>query len=140
MKGIDVEVSGEDIEACHRLPTKNESNNKKTIVRFINRKKCEKSLKNKKKLANVNLNSLEFPEGTQIFISENLNDFFHKIGWYCRRLKREGLIYSFKYQNESYAVKVKESSRFFKITHPDKLFENFPDFFAEDIEKLENLP
>ena len=42
LKGIEVEVGEQDIEACHRLPTKNSSENKKTIVRFVNRKKCEK--------------------------------------------------------------------------------------------------
>jgi len=39
----DVEISANDIEACHRLPSK--KGNKKVIVKFVNRKKTEKCLK-----------------------------------------------------------------------------------------------
>ena len=46
---IDVQVEPRDIEACHRIgkPT---SKTQKTIVRFVNRKNCEKVLANKKTL------------------------------------------------------------------------------------------
>ena len=44
---IDVQVEPRDIEVCHRIgkPT---SKTQKTIVRFVNRKNCEKVLANKK--------------------------------------------------------------------------------------------
>ena len=130
MESIDIKVESGEIEACHRLPAR-DNQNKKTIIRFVNRKKCEKSLKNKKKLASVDMKNLEFPEETQLFISENLNPFFRKIGWFCRRLKREK--HSYEYQNEAYFIKVRENSNSYKIVHYDKLFENFADFFNEDI-------
>ena len=46
---IDVQVEPRDIEECHRIgkPT---SKTQKTIVRFVNRKNCEKVLANKKTL------------------------------------------------------------------------------------------
>ena len=39
---IDVKVTKEDIEACHRLPPTRNNKIKKTIVRFVNRKKSRK--------------------------------------------------------------------------------------------------
>ena len=70
--GID-KILDNDIEACHRLPATRNNKNKKTIVRFVNRKKSEKCLKNKKKLSSLNMDSVNFPKETNIFISENLN-------------------------------------------------------------------
>ena len=45
-KSIDIEVKPNDIEAAHRLPSK--SDNKPVIVRFVNRKFCERASMNKK--------------------------------------------------------------------------------------------
>ena len=47
LSDIDVQVEPRDIEACHRIgkPT---SKTQKTIVRFVNRKNCQKDLANKK--------------------------------------------------------------------------------------------
>ena len=49
LSDITVQVKPRDIEACHRIgkPT---SKTQKTIVRFVNRKNCEKVLANKKTL------------------------------------------------------------------------------------------
>eukprot|EP00111_Clytia_hemisphaerica_P015341 TCONS_00045310-protein len=93
LEKIDVKVTKNDIEACHRLPPTRNNKTKRTIVRFVNRKNSEKCLKNKKKLGNVNFNELELPD-LPIYISENLNDHFRELSWMCRSLKRENLIYS----------------------------------------------
>ena len=47
LSDIDVQVEPRDIEACHRIG-KPASKMRKTIVRFVNRKNCEKVLANKK--------------------------------------------------------------------------------------------
>ena len=47
---IDVKISGNDIEACHRLKDRNNNKDKRTIVRFVNRKFFDQLHKNKKKL------------------------------------------------------------------------------------------
>jgi len=73
-------------------PTKN-NKTKKTIIRFINRKKVEKTLKNKKKLSQILMADIDLPDHTQLYASENLNSYFRELGWMCRRLKREALIY-----------------------------------------------
>lgn len=52
---IDVQVTEAEIEACHRLPPTRNNPTKKTVVRFVNRKKAEKTLKNKKNLGQVDM-------------------------------------------------------------------------------------
>ena len=47
LSDIDVQVEPRDIEACHQI-NKPTSKTQKTIVRFVNRKNCEKVLANKK--------------------------------------------------------------------------------------------
>ena len=126
---IDVKVTKEDFEACHRLPPTRNNKNKKTIVRFVNRKKAEKSIENKKKLERVDLIKLKLDK-TPLYISENLNDHYRELAWMCRKLKREGLIFSYKYQNETFIVKAKENSDTkIKISHRDHLLKYYDDFF-----------
>ena len=48
---IDVKVTESDIEACHRLPSK--TSPRPTIIKFVNRKNCEKILRNKKSWLHV---------------------------------------------------------------------------------------
>lgn len=128
LKKIDVVVTKEEIEACHRLPPTRKNKTKKTIIRFVNRKKSEKCLENKKKLEHVNLQELEL--NSPLFIGENLNDHFRELAWMCRSLKREGLIHSFKYQNETFIVKAKEKSDSkIKVSHRDHLLKYYDDFF-----------
>lgn len=130
LKKIDVTVNLQDIEACHRLPAKN-GKNKKVIVRFTNRKICSKALKNKKKLPKLDLADLNL-DPTKLFISENLNKYFQRIGFECRQLKREKLIHSYKFQNEAFFIKYsEESDSFKKVPYVDTLYELFPDFYAD---------
>ena len=80
-------------------------------------------------MAKINLEA-----GTKLFVSENLNRYFQKLGWQCRQLLRRNLIFSYKYQNESYIIKykVKENEKQKKITNEDQLFDLFPEFFEEN--------
>ena len=126
---IDVKVTKEDIEACHRLPPTRNNKIKKTIVRFVNRKKAEKSIENKKNLVRVDMVKLKL-NNNPLFISENLNDHYRELSWMCRKLKREGLIFSYKYQNETFVVKAKENSDSkIKVSHRDHLLKYYNDFF-----------
>ena len=126
---IDVKATKEDIEACHRLPPTKKNKIKKTIVRFVNRKKAEKCVKNKKNLENVNLKELKLNDNP-LFISENLNEHYRQLSWMCRSLKREGLIFSYNYQNETFLVKAKENSDTkIKVSHKNDLLKYYSDFF-----------
>ena len=102
------------------------------IVRFVNRKNCEKALKVKRNLSSVDMRKLNFPVETQIYLNENLNNYFKRINWQCRKLKNGSLIDSYKYQNESFIIKFVVGNgdpRSKKITHESQLFDIFPDFF-----------
>ena len=73
MSNINVNIEENDIEACHRFGKPDvTSKSKKTIVRFANRKNCNKIFENKKKLAKLNNEKHNFREGTQIFVGESL--------------------------------------------------------------------
>lgn len=64
---IGVRVVPSDIVACHRLPgsTEGNSNNlpNRTIVRFNNRKFCDKLKLNQKKLKNIDLRHIGLKSG-----------------------------------------------------------------------------
>ena len=124
LKSVDIKVNKENIEACHRLPKRRRESCKRTIIRFVNRKTVEESIKSKSKLKNVN---------RQIFFAENLNKYFQKIAWLCRKLKKESIIDSFKFQNESFSIKIQGENRRKKITNEQQLFDLFPGFFVDDI-------
>jgi len=75
------------------------------------------------------MNTLNLPDKTTLFISENLNHYFRELGWLCRCLKREGLIHTYIYQNEAFFIKIKPNSdRKKKIIHKDDLIKLYPDF------------
>lgn len=130
LRKIDIDVTTNDIEACHRLPLpqRNSDGIRKTIVRFVNRKHAEKSLKSKKKAHKIH-NSL--------YISENLNKFYQKIAWHCRQLKREELISSFVFRNESFVIKI-ENEGTKRISHEDELFIMFPGYFTKVVDNSLN--
>ena len=73
---IDVKISKNDIEACHRLKDRrNPTGPKRTIVRFINRKKCDALHRNKKKLKDDPVKDkirLILGSRNKVFINANL--------------------------------------------------------------------
>ena len=83
LKAIDVNITTNEIEACHRLGKK--KNN--VIVWVINRKNCIKALRNKKKLKSINKNAIGIPNAN-LFISENLTPASSKLAFNCQKLKR----------------------------------------------------
>ena len=84
---VNVKVTKNDTEACHRL-----SDSRKTIVKFVNRKHSFKALKNKKMLRSVDLTSIGLDKNTNLFLSQTLYDYNNKIAFYCRGLRRKKLI------------------------------------------------
>lgn len=134
---IDVNIQPNEIEACHRMALgRNQTGPKKVIVRFINRKNSEKAKKNAilrhKNRNPIDMDSLAFPEGTELFFNDNLNPFYKKLEWRCRTLKKSNFLTSFTYQNESFKIKFKdqngqENSK--KIINENQLVDLFPRFF-----------
>ena len=72
LRSIEVEAKPEDIEACHNGKNENKDQPKMTIVKFVNRKICNSSMKNRKKLKDTDKTELGFNEETPIFINHNL--------------------------------------------------------------------
>ena len=75
---VNAKATKNDIEASHRL-----GDNRKTIVRFVNRKHSFEALKNKKMLMSVDLTSTGLDKKTNLFLSRNLSDYNDKIAIYC---------------------------------------------------------
>ena len=128
---IDVKISKNDIEACHRLINKKETlGPKRTIVRFINRKNVEMLHRNKKKLGSdrvkEKLKSLDL--NNDVYINSNLCPYNKFLWGKCKRLHENKLIDRFWVYNGSLHVAVKENDAGFKVNHFSKLEEEFPQF------------
>ena len=127
-KEIGVTVKSEDIEACHRLNTRNKDGNKNVIVRFVNRKLVEKIISVRKESANINNNVVGFPENTEIFINENLCPYYRGIFGKCRKLKKNNKMKYLWTVIGEIRVRRDDTSTAIKVTHDDVLYDNFPDF------------
>ena len=95
---INVKISTNDIEACHKLPDKQNPNN--VIVRFANRKIAISCLRNKKLLKDHN-----DPLVSSCFISENLSPAMKEIVEECKSLQQDKLITSVWSYNGSIKIK-----------------------------------
>ena len=116
---IGVDFTHNEIEACHRLQGNN--NPKKTIVRFVNRKHCIKMIKNRKKLPR------------NLFINANLNQYYHRLAFCCRKLKKSGHIFATRYDSTSVLIKLAETSKPIRINSMNTLHDLFTDYnFGED--------
>ena len=133
LSDIDVQVEPRDIEACHWIgkPT---SKMQKTIVRFVNRKNCQKVLANKKKLLKLNNEKHKFHAATNIFVNKNLTHTNESIAFNCRKLKRTSLIHACYSRNSSVYIKENETSKPFKVFRLGKLISLFPDHFQNNDE------
>ena len=72
LQETEVNVSTQDIEACHRVQKGN----------FLNRKKFK----------NIDRSSIGLTNSNKIFINENLTPTNSKLAFHCRKLKRDGHI------------------------------------------------
>ena len=54
-----VNVTGHDIEGCHRLPVRKGNPDKPVIIKFVNRKFTEKALENARNLRNMDLSGFD---------------------------------------------------------------------------------
>ena len=132
VSNINVNIEENDIKLCHRFGKPDAtSKSKKTIVRFVNRKNCNKIFENKKKLNENNNGKHNFREGTKIFVSESLTPMNESIAFNCRKLKRKELIHSCYSRNGIINIKMTDKSRPIKIFHMERLVNLFSDFDFE---------
>lgn len=125
---IDVSITTEDIEACHRLKDRKNSKEKRTIVRFVNRKICDKLHQNKKKIKSDSvkgkLNELDIDNS--IFINNNLCPYNKYLWGKCKQLYKDEMIDRFWIFNGHLHIAFEEGENGKKINHFETLREMFP--------------
>ena len=129
---IDVFVEHKDIEACHRFGKADRQKSKKTIVQFLNKKKCKKVLSNKEKPGKIDCND------SKIFASKNLTSMNEWIAYNYCKLKWNGLIHGCFSKDGIIRIKCEERARPVKIFHMDKL-QLFPDFDFDDADEDDDI-
>ena len=63
------------IDDCHRLG----KNNDRAIIKFSHRKDCKQLLQVKKGLKDLNMDDLELPRDTKIFVNQSLCPYYHML-------------------------------------------------------------
>ena len=122
-KKIDITISKEKIESCHRLYDK-----KKTIVKFSSRKDCFKVLNNKNKLKDMSFEDLGFPDVTKLYVNDSLCPYYKFIWSKCKELYSQKRLASFFTINGTNKIRIREDSSPISITHLADLTEHFLDF------------
>ena len=127
---IGVECSANDIEACHRLPSRrNTDKPKRVITRFVNRKVCEKALERRKSLKDIDLSDINLSlKDSRIFINDNLYPYYKGLLGKCRLLQLDRCIHSYWSWKGSIFYKLTENGRITKVTHEEDLFGSFNGF------------
>ena len=111
LSDIEVNVSPNDVEACHRIGKPDSNKSKKAIACFLNRKHCKKALLNRRKLQNLVKEKHSFSQNTKAFINENLTVMNEKIAFNCRKLKRSGLVHACFTIDGIFRIKKSENSK-----------------------------
>ena len=129
---LDINVDLKDIEACHRLE-KRRNSPKPVIVRFVNRKHCERIHKEKKRLKDISVGDIEgLHDNTNIFFNENLCPYYQKIFRLCYKLKKNGFIDSVWSFHGDVFYKLRGSDEKILVRDESELVESFPNFFREN--------
>ena len=119
LQHIGVGITGEGIEACHRLNKQSD----RTIVKFSRRKDCEHVMRKKSELRKLKPSELDLPNGTKLYINESLCPYYRGLWNQCKKLWNKQGIFSFFTVNGS----VRENGPYNIITHIDDLKDIFPD-------------
>jgi len=132
---LNVPLNTSDISACHRLPKSkylNKNLPKRTIIKFVNRKKCEKLKMNKKNLPTV-VKKIPALHQSKIYFNDNLSPAYRSLWWKSKQLYNAKLLSSFWTFNGIVNISFGENDNVTtkKILHYHDLQETFPDFKFE---------
>jgi len=108
LSDIDVNVTTESFQACHRLKKKD-----RVIVKFKNRKDCMHSLKNKKMLREINYSKKYGSK--MLYINESLCGFYRGLWNKCKKLK-----------NIEKILRINENGNALSIGHDNDFIKYFP--------------
>ena len=122
---IDVKVAPHEIEACHRLfQGRNVKGPKRTIVRFVNRKTCDRIFRNKHKMKNLNKKKLNLTGN--IYVNYSLCRDYRRLWYHARMLHNDGHIAKFWVSGGTVKIAMALDSSPISILHKSKLEELFP--------------
>ena len=124
-KKIGVDVSVDNIEACHPLKSDNKN---KIIVKFSKRKDCQAVLENKKKLKNLSNEELGVETNSKVFVNESLCKYYKLLWSQCKSLWNDKMIFAFWTTNRSLKLKFRQNGRVHTISHLEDLKELFPEY------------
>ena len=129
-KKIDINVLPENIEACHRLSSKNAN----IIVKFSKRKDRANVLDNKRKLKDLDMSDIGL-ETNKVFLNWNLCPYYKSLRWKCKKLFEASKIDSFWIAGSKVMMKLEVRSEPIHISHDDDISNIFPD---EDLDTIYN--
>ena len=123
LQHIGAGITGEGIEACHRLKKHSDS----TIVKFSRRKNCEHVIRKKSELRKLKPSELYLPNGTKLYINERLCPYYRGLWNQRKKLWNKQWIFSFFTVNGSIRIKMREGGPCNIIAYIDDLKDIFPD-------------
>ena len=130
-RGINVEITPDDIDTIHRLPSSRNEEPKPVIIRFRSRKHVRELHDNKSKLknmSNLNINVAGITEQSRVYIRPSLCRYYRNLSYNCRVLKRNGMIDRVSVANDGkISIKTPDGS-YLKVAHQTDLMEKFPRF------------
>lgn len=118
---INVDISSECLQACHRLKKK-----ERVIVKFKSRKDCQRTLQNKKLLKNKDFTKDNGAK--RIYINESLCGYYRGLWNICKKLKSFGKIHSFFVSNGTIKFRLNEHGSAMSIGHDNDFKKYFSDF------------
>ena len=84
-RSLDCNVNKEDLDACHWLKDKEQ-----VIVKFCQRKDCEKVLKAKNDLRKLHASNIDLPEGSNFFVNQSLCHYYRLLWSTSKKLHGKG--------------------------------------------------
>ena len=121
-RSLDCNVDKEDLGACHWLKDKEQ-----VIAKFCRRKDCEKVLKAKNDLRELDSINLDLPQWSRIFINQSLCSYYRFPWSTSKKLRGKGRIFGWNVLNRSIKIKLQEHSRPLYISHMEDFKKYFPD-------------
>ena len=118
---IDVNISGDKIEACHRLG----KNSDRTIVKFPSRKDFEHATRVKNYLKDLDTTDLDLPAGRKLYINDSLCAYYRELWNEVKKLWNKEKIFSYFTATGTVRIMLQEKGPYSIITHIDDLKEIF---------------
>ena len=117
-----VEVSGKDIDDCHRIGKR-----ATTIVKFCKRKVSKQVLNVRKDLTKLSMENLQLTGQGKLYINQSLCPYYRVLWSKSKSLHRMGKIFSYYVSNGTVKIKIQETSKPLSIMHKSDLEKLFPD-------------